>query len=184
MPLHRSPVAAWGAPDYSGGGTGRWFLPVTGSEIAGSGIGSMFFAPLDVGGDCIVEAVACQVTTGTATAVIRLGLYSGEFEATTLVADWGTVDASSTGVKSITGLSTAITPGRYWFGAVIQVAAAEMLTIWTVPNVASFAPWKATAAWLSATTGLRMDGVTGALPSSTSGFTVSEKYAAIGVRFA
>lgn len=64
-------------------------------------------------------------TVGTAGAVIRLGVYadsSGYPGA--LISDWGTVDATVTGDKTVT-ISWAPTGGIYWLVAACQVAASS-----------------------------------------------------------
>lgn len=70
------------------------------------------------------DRISLEVTTGVATAVHRLGIYSatrtnGYPDA--LILDAGTIDASTTGIKEIT-ISLRLSPGLYWLGAVPQTA--------------------------------------------------------------
>lgn len=59
-------------------------------------------------------------TAGTSTSVIRIGIYddSDDGEPGSLVSDWGTVDATTTGVKTIT-ISEALY-GTYWLASAWQ----------------------------------------------------------------
>ena len=65
--------------------------------------------------------VSCRVTgAGTSTSVVRMGIYddSDDGHPGTLVADWGTVDGTTTGTKTITISETLF--GTYWLGIVWQ----------------------------------------------------------------
>jgi hypothetical protein len=57
-----------------------------------------------------------RVAGSSVSATGRLGLWAAGSNGlpTTLVHDAGTVDISTTGVKSVTGLSVALAPGWYW----------------------------------------------------------------------
>lgn len=70
------------------------------------------------------DQIAIEVTTAAASAVVRLGIYSaleGNWPGPTVVLDAGTVDASGTGVKTIS-ISTTLQPGMYILGACLQGA--------------------------------------------------------------
>lgn len=63
----------------------------------------------------VLDEVAVQVTTSAAGANARLGIYDvGEdLVPTDLITDFGEIDCSSTGIKTITGLAEALEPGDY-----------------------------------------------------------------------
>ena len=68
----------------------------------------------------VLDSVAVVVSGAIASAKIRIGIDNSDIATglpTTLVLDSGEVDASSTGVKSITGLSLTLPPGFYFFAA-------------------------------------------------------------------
>lgn len=66
----------------------------------------------------IVDALYMEVTSGTANAVARFGIYKNLREGVMypgeLIVDSGEKDFSSNGVKSTTGLSVVLPPGLYW----------------------------------------------------------------------
>lgn len=93
---------------------------------------TLYRVPLYVPVAKTISEIAISVSTAAAGASIRLGIRNyndatGEF--TTLVSDCGTVDASTTGLKSITGLSITLNPGLYFLECVSNGS----------PNVASSA---------------------------------------------
>lgn len=82
---------------------------------------TLYKMPLYVPVAKTISEIAISVATAAAGASIRLGIRNyddatGEF--TTLVADCGTVDASTTGLKRITGLSITLNPGLYFLECV------------------------------------------------------------------
>lgn len=76
----------------------------------------------DVGAATTFDRIGVEVTTGVATAVIRLGIRqdTGQTYPGALVLDAGTVDAATTGFKTAT-IAQALAPGRYWLTATLQV---------------------------------------------------------------
>jgi hypothetical protein len=137
----------------------------------------MYLQPFVVAVSCTMTSISVEVTTaGEASALLRLGVYSDEEAAHTplamdLVADFGTVAAATTGVKSASG-SQALTPGRYWVGVVPQVCPT------TAPQLRGFfdnlyiegVPGEQ-ATITHANGALNATGITGALPASPSTFT-------------
>lgn len=103
-----------------GAGTFGWpthlSFPTAGSTF-GYTAGRAHYFPILIEGPVQITAACCEVTT-LAAGLMRLGVYraavaSNIIYPTTLVADFGTVDTSTIGVKSITGLSVDLTPGLY-----------------------------------------------------------------------
>lgn len=70
----------------------------------------------------ITQAEVRVNTAGTGAAAGRLGIYncSAAMVPTTLVADFGVVNCSTTGRKTITGLSTVLAPGFYFSYLVVN----------------------------------------------------------------
>lgn len=99
LPVIRS--TAWhGLPAY--GATGTANVPVN----------QMFALPFWPGRRCTLTAMAANVTLALVGGNLRMGLYNSDSNGlpTTLVADYGTVTAGVTGIRSITGLSTVVRP--------------------------------------------------------------------------
>jgi hypothetical protein len=89
-----------------------------------STLDTVVYSPLWITHD--VELIACgvRVITGAAGAVYRIGFYSAGSDGVpeSLLLDAGTVDASSPGYKTITGLSLNLSAGEYWSAVVLQGA--------------------------------------------------------------
>lgn len=62
-----------------------------------------------------ITNIAVRVFTAAASSSCRLGVYAADRNGipTSLVLDAGAIDSSTTGIKAITGLSTALPVGRY-----------------------------------------------------------------------
>ena len=69
--------------------------------------------------NCFIDALATMCQAGVASALVRLGIYDcdDDLQPTSLVLDAGTVDFSTTGFKSITGLSQTLDRGVYLLAA-------------------------------------------------------------------
>jgi hypothetical protein len=139
--------------------------PVTTTSPA---LNNLRVAPLLVPFTVTLNSIAIEVTTaGAAGAVLRLGILSddGTGYPGALLLDAGTVDATTTGVKSI-AISQALTPGVYWIGVVPQGA------ISTVRAVASpmlgVGAETASLASGNACSGYQQNSVSGALGAFTS----------------
>lgn len=150
----------------------HWF--VADSDVT-TGIPAEGTLPLNIimfpSGGTITD-VAVEVTVaGSAGAVIRIGVYAddGNNGPSTLLVDAGTVDATTTGVKTLT-LATPITipsTGRkVWVGAVVQGAAVTRPTVrWNnspMPGIGSTAAATIIASKIQS---YLQSSVTGALPN-------------------
>ena len=112
--------------------TDRWAFPY-GSPTTFQPEGNrMYGHPVVIMRDCAIKAIACNVTTaGGAGSVVRLGIYkeldrdtesSQNRMMATRVLDAGTVDSSTTGIKTITiEPVVSLTAGVHWLVAVAQV---------------------------------------------------------------
>lgn len=94
--------------------TTRWhLLPAYGAQgTANVPAGTMFALPFWPGRTCTITAVAVNVTLALVGGNLRFGLYNADSQGlpSTLVADYGTVGAGLTGIRSISGLSTVVRP--------------------------------------------------------------------------
>jgi lysophospholipase L1-like esterase len=90
------------------------YVPVTNPPAAGTAYLVPIFIPTAKG----FNQIAIDVTTLAAASTINLGLYgSNEYDQPYgLIADYGTVDSTTTGFKTIT-ISALLTPGWYWLAA-------------------------------------------------------------------
>lgn len=107
-----------------------------------------------------------NVTVAAATSVFRMGIYQddGGGYPGALVADFGTVDCSTTGLKTLT-ISQQLTPDVYWIGGVMQTASA------TITMTGPFLNHKIQVGTSSVSAGpnnnyYAQTSVTGALPST------------------
>jgi hypothetical protein len=86
-----------------------------------------------IGRDCVLSAIAFEVTTGAGGAVGRVALYrstSGRnIYPSSLVVDGGEFDCSTTGIKVTTGLSIFLKAGLYWVMATQGVATATLRSV-------------------------------------------------------
>lgn len=145
--------------------SGYWYgSPFSGASApTAATLNRVLATPMLVGRTTIFQTAAVNISTAASTGgVVRLGIYAddGNGAPGALITDWGTVDATSTGVKNIT-ITNTLAPGLYWLCGVSQVAACS----WTgLTGLSSLLPNSNTAsfesidrnAWAS-------NGVTGAL---------------------
>ena len=84
-------------------------------------------SPIDVPRATRIDQLACEVSVAAASATIRLCVYAdtGNSEPGALVLATGTIDASTTGLKTVT-VSLGLAARRYWIGYVNQGAAVSM----------------------------------------------------------
>lgn len=141
-------------------------LPIYGATgTANVPVNRMFALPFWPGRSCTLTALAANVTLALVGGNLRMGVYSSDGTLpTTLLADYGTVTAGLTGIRSITGLSTAIRPVLHYLvigrqGGVVNLGLTTRLT-WD-PLVSEAAP--TIAGNLNC---YYIDGVSGALPAS------------------
>jgi len=151
--------------------SGYWYGPPAHSPASGAQtLDALSFTSLVVPGSnsITLDRIGIEVATGVATAVVRLGLYNNDpatATPSTLIGDYGTVDASTTGAKEIT-ISQTLNPGLYWMAFVTQVAAANVRRLGNVSN--PLIPQDAlTTTANQAYDRLYQVGVSGALPATT-----------------
>lgn len=160
--------------------TNAWFYPLS-ATASGTGVlttGTLRLGPWLNRSPLTIVKVAMNVTVaGSSTSLMRLGIYNddGSGYPGSLLADWGTVDCTTTGVKTITlGTSLVLPIGLYWIGGASQgTSGGQTMTLSAgsldfVPNgmYASFAT--GTLPSFGQVHGFNMTGVTAALPSSFS----------------
>lgn len=142
-------------------------LPAWGANAtANVPVNRMFALPFWPGRTCTLTALAGDVTLALVGGNLRMGLYNADSAGlpTTLVADYGTVSAGLTGIRTISGLSTAVRPVLYYLivgrqGGVLNLGLTTRAT-WD-PIVSEAAP--------SGNANLNCyykDGVSGALPAT------------------
>lgn len=103
--------------------SGAWHsLPPQGNSGTATVPADRLFAlPLWPGRASTLTAVAVNVTLALAGGNIRMGLYASDGALpASLVADYGTVSVGVTGIRQISGLSTALRPVLYYLGVVRQ----------------------------------------------------------------
>ena len=91
-------------------------ISALGTGTTGLGPNYVQYQPFLVETPITVDALQCEVTTaGTAGNSAHLGIYHADesFLPTTLVVDSGNIAVDSTGVKTVSGLSIQLQPGRY-----------------------------------------------------------------------
>lgn len=125
----------------------------------------LFALPLWPGRSCTLTATAVNVTVALVGGNVRMGLYASDGALpTSLVSDYGTVTVGVTGIRQITGLSTALRPVLQYFVVARQGGALNLglsaKDTWE-PVVSDASPVLDT----NRNTYFR-DGVSGALPSS------------------
>jgi hypothetical protein len=145
----------------------RWHgLPAYGATgTANVPVNRMFALPFWPGRACTLTAMAANVTLALVGGNLRMGLYASDGALpSTLVADYGTVPASLTGIRLITGLSTPVRPVLHYLvigrqGGLVNLGLTTRLT-WD-PITSETAPT------ITGTLNCYYtDGVSGALPAS------------------
>ena len=103
--------------------TGIWMHDCYWNGSAALTNGRILFKKLEVSAPITISDVALSVLVeGSEGAVIRIGIFKAgaDTKPKILVADLGTVDATTTGTKQINSLSILLTEGLYFFGVVLQ----------------------------------------------------------------
>jgi len=148
--------------------TTRWhLLPAYGSQAtANVPVDRMFALPFWPSRKATITAVAANVTLALVGGNLRFGLYNANAQGlpSTLVADYGTVGAGLSGVRSITGLTTVVRPVLYYLivgrqGGVLNLGLTTRAT--GDPIVSETSPTIA-----GDYSGYYMTGVSGALPAT------------------
>jgi len=106
-PLPKSSTSYWGIP-------GIWSNAAYTTKTMAAN--TLYYQPVILNGPVTCNGVGLNVST-LSTGSIRIGIYNADtaWQPTTLALDAGTVSVTSTGWKSITGLTTVLTPGIYLF---------------------------------------------------------------------
>lgn len=132
------------------------------------GTGFLKIAPWQVGRTCTVSSLVCEVTSGgDSVSVVRLGIYSdtGLGLPGALLRDFGTVDATATGVKETTGGSpVTLVPGNYWVGGVVQGVVSIQPTLRVPSTAMSTVGYPSLPGTGAAGLGYTQTGITGSLP--------------------
>lgn len=129
------------------------------------GNANLYFVPIIIDRPITLTALSINVmTAGTAGSVFRLGIYTdNNGSPSNLIIDAGTVDTSSTGLKSAS-VSQTLTPGRYWFAGAQQGAPTTTATVTFVTSPVG--QFSATTSPTSISAGYYLPNQTGALPTS------------------
>lgn len=111
--------------------TGSGYWHGRGGSVASIGaLGANYLRAMPMFFDraCTATSMAIYISTAVASSTVRLGIYAddGAGAPGTLVIDAGTVDSSTTGVKSPTTFSASLTTGLYWLVAVQQGGASPV----------------------------------------------------------
>lgn len=128
-------------PGGSGGGGGITLtreggyyhtLPGSTSNNKAMDDGSMYALPIVFSKAVTLDRIGLKITSGLASAVVRLGIYNddGGMRPGSKLLDAGTIDASSTGDKTIT-ISQAVSAGVYWLVANRQGGSGGLLCQYT-----------------------------------------------------
>lgn len=125
----------------------------------------MYLVPIFISEDMTFDNIAIEVTTAAAAATVRLGLYdSVDSVPTNLIADFGTVDASTTGVKE-KAISQAVSKGLIWAAYVCSNSSSVRLR--QISSGVQMPTFPSTAAQSFDEISYVQTGVTGALPDPT-----------------
>lgn len=146
-------------------------------------LNAMYLTPFSLFSAATLTALAFELTSSTAGALVRIGFYtpSTALLPQTLITDLGTFTASAIGLRTITGLSQPLNSGAGWCAMVFQTAAPSVRhgAGWN-PYVSSVNfPTGAGAGW---NTAYVQTGVAGALPA-TVGAIVDTDAPVIGLKF-
>jgi hypothetical protein len=146
-----------------------WFYPVDGQGGSRTMVyQQLWLFPYDLLRASTAASIACNVTTGgTAGSTIRLGVYNSDGAGGVggLLVDAGTVDGSTTGVKTVSSLTSATAADRLWLGAVWQGVNT------TAPVLQAYSKALAGVGWSSFVQfppiiGWTWTGISGALPAT------------------
>lgn len=148
--------------------TGAYYAPAMTSTDATMSLtlNTEYAARFDVGETHTFVEIGLEVTTGAASAVVRLGIRAND-SATgcypgALILDAGTISAVGTGYQGVV-ISQALAPGRYWVTAALQTASGVSV------RGRSLDPFIGQTVTSSASVGgYTQTGVSGALPATWS----------------
>lgn len=153
--------------------SGRYYRAPNGTlgTSATLGVGTFRCVPKFIPSATTISRLGAEVSTvGEAGSKLRLGIYAddGTFRPGALVLDAGTIAGDSNTVQEITGLSTTLSRGWYFFGGAVQVVSVTQPTVRALAATFEYAPLDYTAIPTAgaASVGFSMTGVTGALPAT------------------
>jgi hypothetical protein len=165
--LFRDTGAAWTTVGVIPGRlrSGRYYSPGSSRATNTPTLDQLNAIPIIIPRAVTLDRIAVEITTlGAAGAVVRLGCYTdNDGIPDALIADFGTVDATTTGVKEIT-ISQTVNPGILWLARASQGAtsAQRSFSETPFPEPADSAVPSGT----SANTAYNDNGIAGALPAN------------------
>lgn len=153
--------------------SGRYYFAPAGAHTtsASLGNGSLRLSPFFVPNPVTLSRIGGEITVvGDAASVLRLGIYNddGTGRPGNLVLDAGTISGNSATVQEIT-ISQPLNAGWYWFGGAVQGVTTTQPTVRTLNVIQSIDVGTVIPASGMSMINFLMSGVTGALPSVTSG---------------
>lgn len=163
-----------------------WFIRTPGgASTVAIADGRITWTPIQIYKDATAISLNVQVTSaGTTGSLIRLGIYSddGNLLPGALLLDAGTVDSSTTGLKTIT-ISQLLTRGVYWLAGAGQGAPGTNPTVVTLNNNTAGIAIGTNGSLTNPASGYYANGISGAFPSTAS-VSGSQNYAiALSVGF-
>lgn len=176
-----------GNPEFVVPSTGDYATPTRGATAAATpsqNVAYWTFLPLAANGT--IDRLGVEITTGTASTDIRLGLWSddGNGKPGTLLLDTGALATTSTAFVEAT-ISQAVTVPGVWLGACRQSASgAPLRTVSSVIHKAGFKRNSATVVTQFNLAAWSKSSVSGAFSSNPSGLIGDVTPPVIAVRFA
>jgi hypothetical protein len=151
--------------------SGYFYEAQIGSVISTSTftINRLFYVPFFLQESITMDRIGAECTSAVASSTFRLGLYNADADGlpASLVFDAGTIDTSSTGLKTITISQTVSTPGLYFLAYAQQGGATNATMRCLLGTSGNWSPVASTTmAGSNHFTSYNQDSVTGAFPST------------------
>jgi hypothetical protein len=151
--------------------SGYFYEPQIGCVISTSPytINRLFYVPLFLPESITMDRIGAECVTAVASSTFRLGLYNSDADGlpSSLVFDAGTIDTSSTGLKTITISQTVSTPGLYFLAYAQQGGATQAVMRALAGTSGNWSPVAGTTMGGSNHfTSYYQDSVSGAFPST------------------
>lgn len=127
-------VLPWSSGSYYDAGSA---IPMSAPTAGAMTALRLFAVPQYVPNDITISEVGINVTTGAASAVARLGIYDVGADFKPGALRWegaSTLDVSTTGEKTFTGLSIVLPGGRWYYTAVVIDLTGVSMHEATTPN--------------------------------------------------